>query len=1357
MNTRVLIGVGILFSVFIGAGASRAVAQSHMLFDDALQNGWENYSWATVNLNAASPARGTKSISVNAPPFTALYFHHAALDVAAYESFSFWVHFGAASFGPGPLVVQVVLEGGAEGPTVALTAAQLPPDTATWTQAVVPLSSLGIPAGSRVTGFYIRNFSNNTLPVFHVDDVALTAAPPPPAAGELTVTSVTSDNGLPARAVQWRDAAGTPRTAVMVDQRPQGAGYLRQLTYQAAGVARVCRGTGANGHQGDGYVQNHTAYGGDSSSHSTPGTTTVALSGRHHAIISYDLPGYAIGGQTVPTRVQWFFADGRSHPIFALSQDARALAGNLGADSRSPYGDVDYAGASGAPVGGASFGDTYKFATLAANPERVTRSTGWRYNEPNTIPYAMQWTEPAQADAEMGHVATWPISRRDQGSDTRTFPAVDIRGTQSLNGPMINDESWSYQILNYVLPASGPTYSRRLTWGTNWGLPGGFNNYGNNALNIREYSQHSTSLNGAFSGARADGMLMAYSVFVVFGTHTGGYLDGTVGQTVKQMEHAAAASLTATTGTVATTGPAGIGNAASASITYTPAGYNPTYAVWDITAASNAVNATLAPAAGQALDHPIFVINGYTSAQLPASISVGSGLTAPDVDYLATLDAANHRLWITVNRVVTAPMNLQIGAVVPPPNGDPDTFGAGDVDVITNIRTAENRTAISPLIYGINTVRPAALPADLLRGITFVRRGGDRSNAYNWETNISNSGIEHGVVNDTYLAEGLANPNAPAALDLELLQSNRTGGRATMVPFVLNGYVAGPVAANIPYDNAGGWNRSFYFRKLEVVKPTPLAATPDLNDGFVYTDEHVAFLKNQFLDDIYAPGPTQVIVGTDNEPDLYAYNFPMLQTGGGGPLYAANGVQVGHRVTGTEFTQRFLNFAQRVKTIAPTATIVGPDHYHFDGWTTWNGSMNEYSGLGRWYVDDFLATVRDASAVAGRRLLDTWDFHWYPQRVFSGVPTWNLNQATRAMTASEIDAVVQGPRSYWDPTYDEQSWITNDHLLGPAYIVARLQARIAAGYPGTGIGITEYFPGGRNHIASGLGTADTLGVFARMGVHIAAMWPAADGNQYAYGAIKLLRNADGADLRFAATTVRVDHPETAPSSVFAGSDTAARVTVLVINKTNTTRRFGLRAFHARQLTDMDIYRIDAANPDPLFVQSQALPLFNAYAYTAPAMSASLLVFHASATPPEYDAWRQLYFGNTVSPEGAPDFDAEGDGLTNAGEFSFNLHPWIADAVPLTPGAATGGLPVVGQTMIAGEPRLTLEYIRHKTAGNYQVLASSTLQDFQPIAPVLVSDPVSVAPDYERITIADTVGINDPAFSKRFLRIFVSFP
>ena len=195
----------------------------------------------------------------------------------------------------------------------------------------------------------------------------------------LTVTAVTSDNGYPAHKVQWTDSAGLPRTAIMVDQNLTTApytGYLRRYTYQVNGQTRTCTGTqnyAAGGNlefSGDGFVQNHTAGDGDFSSGNgagVPGTTTITLAGTNFVVIEYDMPNYVIDGpyydaataEKVPTTVQWFFADGRSHPIFAISQDARNAGGNLGADSRSPYGDMAYDGdGTDAYVGGCSYGDT---------------------------------------------------------------------------------------------------------------------------------------------------------------------------------------------------------------------------------------------------------------------------------------------------------------------------------------------------------------------------------------------------------------------------------------------------------------------------------------------------------------------------------------------------------------------------------------------------------------------------------------------------------------------------------------------------------------------------------------------------------------------------------------------------------------------------------------------------------------------------------------------------------------------------------------------------------------------------------------------------------------------------------------
>ena len=81
-------------------------------------------------------------------------------------------------------------------------------------------------------------------------------------------------------------------------------------------------------------------------------------------------------------------------------------------------------------------------------------------------------------------------------------------------------------------------------------------------------------------------------------------------------------------GTVVKTGPAGVvGDAVTTIIPYTPSGYNPTYAAWEVRTADNTAEATLTPAAGSALDQPVFLVDAYTSADVPA-VSI-NGATAP--------------------------------------------------------------------------------------------------------------------------------------------------------------------------------------------------------------------------------------------------------------------------------------------------------------------------------------------------------------------------------------------------------------------------------------------------------------------------------------------------------------------------------------------------------------------------------------------------------------------------------------------------------------------------------------------------------------------------------------------------------
>ena len=550
----------------------------------------------------------------------------------------------------------------------------------------------------------------------------------------ITVTGVTADDGAVAHQVTWVDSSGNSRSAVMVDQNPQTPGYMRRYTYVVGGVTRVCTGYqnpqtgGYLEFSGDGFIQNHTASGGDFSSVGAfPGSYTSLIQGAGHVLLTYHIPNYTIAGQTVPTTVQWFFADGRNDPIFSVTQDARGTAGNLGADSRSPYGDMNFDGDGvNAYVGGFSYGDQYKFATLATGLERVTESSPWKATEANTIPYAMNWADPSVADAEQGHVATVPGSVIDQGQDSETsqydynpnsrqYNLNDLFDPRTQTGTKLPElsgnagvpadvfavyeadvdhvsgiykpQTMAFQTMDEQFPTdSSGVYStgnyrnsfvldKKLSWGSTFGRLGGFDDYGSFS-DVTDYSQHWTCPVGTtLAGNRVNGMLMAYSVFVVFGPHSGSYETGTVGKMVTQMQNNAAASLTASNGTVITSGPKGVGNAASTPFTYSPAGYNPVYATWEIYSNQNAISATLTPAGGNSLSDPVFVVDNYGLSVNPTAIYFNGVQAVQNTDYFVSVDPAEQKLWITVNRPVSSAFTLLVMAPptpVPTPTPTPN-------------------------------------------------------------------------------------------------------------------------------------------------------------------------------------------------------------------------------------------------------------------------------------------------------------------------------------------------------------------------------------------------------------------------------------------------------------------------------------------------------------------------------------------------------------------------------------------------------------------------------------------------------------------------------------------------------------
>lgn len=142
------------------------------VYTDGLQNGWQNWSWATVNLNSAAvtPHSGSLCISVSSTNWQAFYLHHATQDTAAFTNLTFWIHGGAS--GGQSVQVQATRNQAAQANVVVLS----PLTAGAWRQETIPLASLGVANVTNFDGFWLQVRDAGLAPTLYVDDITLVAA-----------------------------------------------------------------------------------------------------------------------------------------------------------------------------------------------------------------------------------------------------------------------------------------------------------------------------------------------------------------------------------------------------------------------------------------------------------------------------------------------------------------------------------------------------------------------------------------------------------------------------------------------------------------------------------------------------------------------------------------------------------------------------------------------------------------------------------------------------------------------------------------------------------------------------------------------------------------------------------------------------------------------------------------------------------------------------------------------------------------------------------------------------------------------------------------------------------------------------
>jgi hypothetical protein len=515
--------------------------------------------------------------------------------------------------------------------------------------------------------------------------------------------------------------------------------------------------------------------------------------------------------------------------------------------------------------------------------------------------------------------------------------------------------------------------------------------------------------------------------------------------------------------------------------------------------------------------------------------------------------------------------------------GDGGTGGVPTTAVTLTVNTGVDTHAISPWIYGVN---PRAVGCDdPAARFTLCRLGGNRWSTYNWETNASNAGSELCFQNDGALGAS----DTPGDAVTSMIEEASGQGAATLVTIPLLDYVAADKLGGSGAPECSGDVRdtpsylSARFDQNVAVKGSAFVTSPDTGDDYVYQDEFVSFLKDE------APPTAPVLFALDNQPGLWHLTHEPVH-----PDHASY----------DEVVNRNVAFARAIREQWPEAAITGYVGY---GWADFTSLQNSDDGLTKGtFIDYYLDGLEAASNSDGGPLLDYLDVHWYSE-IYAGSERIIYNGSTPEL----VQARVQAPRSFWDPTYIEDSWIGGG--LGHAIeLLPWLGERLAlhyADYPATQLAISEWSFGGGTHISGAIAAADTLGIFGREGVGLAAWVSLTNDDPFVVGAFQMFRNYDGAGAAFGDTSVSAASSDIAAASVYASTDTlaAGRVVIVAINRAPNLITATLNVIDAQTFTTADVYALTSASASPSAASPLTAGAGNTFSYDMPAYSVSVIV------------------------------------------------------------------------------------------------------------------------------------------------------
>ena len=538
-----------------------------------------------------------------------------------------------------------------------------------------------------------------------------------------------------------------------------------------------------------------------------------------------------------------------------------------------------------------------------------------------------------------------------------------------------------------------------------------------------------------------------------------------------------------------------------------------------------------------------------------------------------------------------------------------------------------NRHSISPLIYGVAFASSNEL-ADL--NYPMNRSGGNSETRYNWQLNAHNHAA------DWYFESiGDDSGSIPGASADDFVANSRNGGAQALITIPMIGWmpILGSSRGKLASYSINKYGPQTDYDTWMTDAGNGIGTNSTTHTSWLITSNYPTdanFLTNSLFQRAYVQHLTNRWASSTNGGVRY-YIMDNEWS-----LWHSTHRDV-HPVGATmdEVLTNYCTYAAMVKGVDPNALVAGPEEWSWPGYfysgydQQWSGANSDWNPAhypdriahgGQDFGPWFLSQVQQRSQTAGRRLLDIFTFHCYPQGNGQGTYEFSDDVSTTAQLLRN-----RSTRQFWDTNYTDPSWINSVIALIP-----RMKSWVTTNYPGTKTGVTEYNWGAESYINGATAQADILGIFGREGLDLSTRWTTPDPSTPTYLAMKLYRNYDGNKSTFGDTSVAATVPSPDDLSAFAAIRTSDSVlTIMVINKTlsgltplalNVTNFANSGTAQAWQLTASNVITRLADIPYAGGTVSNQLPAQSITLFVLPTAKNLQMRVGTNAAPHQLELW-----------------------------------------------------------------------------------------------------------------------------------------